>query len=192
MARSKAFEPEERLEKAKCLFWQKGYNATSMQDLVNTMGLNRGSIYDTWGDKHSLFVQCLRSYTEGTFDDYKSIAGETKSPIKAVEKIIKKAALRTVEEGQTCMGVKSTFELASVDEEVHAILKDNTTKLVALLRDLLKKAQKAEEISSKREPEMLANFIVSNFTGFWQFYLVYSDGELVQQQAEFLIKSIKK
>jgi TetR/AcrR family transcriptional repressor of nem operon len=88
--------------------------------------------------------------------------------------------------------VKSTFELASVDEEVHAILKQNTTNLTALLKDLLKKAQKAEEISGKRDPGMLANFIVSNFTGFWQFYLVYGDGELVQQQAEFLIKSIKK
>lgn len=192
MARNKAFEPEERLEKAKCLFWQKGYNATSMQDLVETMGLNRGSIYDTYGDKHSLFLQCLRSYTETTFDDYLNVAGESKSPVKAVEKIIKKAAVRTIGEERTCMGVRSTFELASADEEVHAVLKDNTTKLTALLKDLLKKAQKADEISSKRDPGMLAHFIVSSFAGFWQFYLVYGDAELVHQQAEFLIKSIKK
>lgn len=192
MARNKAFEPEERLEKAKCLFWQKGYNATSMQDLVDTMGLNRGSIYDTYGDKHTLFLQCLRSYTAGMFEDYRHVAGESKSPIKAVEKIIRKAAVRTIEEQRTCLGVKSTFELASADEEVHAILKENTTSLTALLKDLLKKAQKAEEISSKRDIGMLASFIVSSFTGFWQFYLVYGDGELVQQQAEFLIKSIKK
>lgn len=192
MARSKAFEPEERLEKAKCLFWQKGYNATSMQDLVDTMGLNRGSIYDTYGDKHSLFLQCLRSYTESTFENYQRTATETKSPMKAIEKIIKRAALRTVAEGMTCMGVKSTFELASVDEEVHAILRENTTNMISVLKELLKKAQKAGEISAKRDPEVLAGFIVSNFTGFWQFYLVYGDGELVQQQAEFLIKSIKK
>lgn len=192
MARSKAFEPEERLEKAKCLFQQKGYNATSMQDLVDTMGLNRGSIYDTYGDKHSLFLQCLRSYTESTFENYQRTATETKSPMKAIEKIIKRAALRTVAEGMTCMGVKSTFELASVDEEVHAILRENTTNMISVLKELLKKAQKAGEISAKRDPEVLAGFIVSNFTGFWQFYLVYGDGELVQQQAEFLIKSIKK
>lgn len=192
MARTKAFEPEEKLEKAKSVFWQKGYSATSMQDLVDTMGLNRGSIYDTYGDKHSLFLQCLRSYTDSTFEDYQRAVAESKSPMKAVEKIIRRAALRTVAEGQTCMGVKSTFELASVDEEVHSILKENTTKMVAVLKDLLKKAQKAGEVSSKRDPGTLANFIVSNFTGFWQFYLVYGDGELVQQQAEFLIKSIKK
>ena len=83
MARNKAFEPEERLEKAKCLFWQKGYNATSMQDLVETMGLNRGSIYDTYGDKHSLFLQCLQSYTEGLFEDYRKVAEERKGPASA-------------------------------------------------------------------------------------------------------------
>lgn len=192
MARNKAFEPEERLEKAKGLFWQKGYNATSMQDLVETMGLNRGSIYDTYGDKHSLFLQCLRSYTEHIFEDYQQTAAEAKSPMKAIEKIIKKAAQRTIDEGKTCMGVKSTFELASVDDEVHAILRDNTTNIVAVLKDLVKKAQKLGEINAKRDPAMLANFLVSNFTGFWQFYLVYGDGELVKEQAEYLIKSIKK
>ncbi|WAC10566.1 TetR/AcrR family transcriptional regulator [Dyadobacter pollutisoli] len=192
MARNKAFEPEEKLEKARDLFWQKGYNATSMQDLVETMELNRGSIYDTYGDKHTLFLQCLRSYTDSTFEDYQRTVEEAKSPIKAVEKIIKRAALRTIAEGKTCMGVKSAFELASVDEEVHAILKENTTNMVAVLKELLKKAQKAGEINSKRDPAMLANFIVSNFTGFWQSYLVYGDPELLQQQAEFLVKSIKK
>jgi TetR/AcrR family transcriptional repressor of nem operon len=192
MARNKAFAPEEKLEKAKDLFWEKGYSATSMQDLVDTMGLNRGSIYDTYGDKHSLFLQCLRSYTDTTFEDYQRTVEEAKSPIKAVEKIIKRAAARTIAEGKTCMGVKSAFELASVDEEVHAILKENTTNMVAVLKELLKKAQKAGEIGSKRDTGMLANFIVSNFTGFWQFYLVYGDPTLVQEQAEFLIKSIKK
>ncbi len=48
-------------------FLAEGTNATSMQDLVDTMGLNRGSIYDTYGDKHSLFLQCLHSYTGRTF-----------------------------------------------------------------------------------------------------------------------------
>jgi TetR/AcrR family transcriptional repressor of nem operon len=192
MARNKAFEPEEKLEKAKDLFWQKGYNATSMQDLVETMGLNRGSIYDTYGDKHTLFLQCLRSYADTTFEDYQRTVEEAKSPIKAVEKIIKRAALRTIAEGRTCMGVKSAFELASVDEEVHAILKENTTNIVTVLKELLKKAQKAGEVSAKRDPAVLANFIVSNFTGFWQSYLVYGDPELLQQQAEFLVKSIKK
>jgi TetR/AcrR family transcriptional repressor of nem operon len=192
MARNKAFEPEEKLEKAKDLFWQKGYSGTTMQDLVDTMGLNRGSIYDTYGDKHSLFLRCLTSYADSTLSDFQKAVAETKSPLKAIEKIIKRAVVRTVAEGKTCMGVKSTFELASVDAEVHTILKDNTNGMVAVLKELVKKAQKAGEISAKRDPSVVAAFIVANFTGFWQFYLVYQDAALIQQQADFLIRSIKK
>lgn len=192
MARNKAFAPEEKLEKARDVFWQKGYQATSMQDLVDTMGLNRGSIYDTYGDKHNLFLMCLKSYSDRVLDDYVQTMDAAKSPMKAIEKIIKRAAARTIEEGRTCMGVKSAFELASVDEAVHAILKDNTSSIVTVLKDLIRKAQKEGEISAKRDPVVLANFIVSNFTGFWQLFLVYGDAELVKQQADFLIRSIKK
>ncbi|WP_026631838.1 TetR/AcrR family transcriptional regulator [Dyadobacter alkalitolerans] len=192
MARTKAFEPAEKLERARDIFWQKGYQATCMQDLVNTMGLNRGSIYDTYGDKHSLFLMCLKSYSDGMLNDYLQATDAAKSPVKAIEKIIKRAAARTIEEGKTCMGVKSAFELASDDEEVHAILKENTGSVVNVLKDLIRKAQKADEINAKRDPAMLANFIVSNFTGFWQLFLVYGDPEMVKQQADFLIRSIKK
>lgn len=192
MARTKAFEPVEKLERAKDIFWQKGYQATSMQDLVDTMGLNRGSIYDTYGDKHSLFLMCLKSYSDGMLNDYLQATDAAKSPVKAIEKIIKRAAARTIEEGKTCMGVKSAFELASDDEEVHAILKENTGSVVNVLKDLIRKAQKADEINAKRDPAVLANFIVSNFTGFWQLFLVYGDPEMVKQQADFLIRSIKK
>ncbi|MCF2496158.1 TetR/AcrR family transcriptional regulator [Dyadobacter chenhuakuii] len=192
MARTKAFEPIERLERAKDIFWQKGYQATSMQDLVDTMGLNRGSIYDTYGDKHSLFLMCLKSYSDGMLNDYLQATDAAKSPVKAIEKIIKRAAARTIEEGKTCMGVKSAFELASDDEEVHAILKENTGSVVNVLKDLIRKAQKADEINAKRDPAVLANFIVSNFTGFWQLFLVYGDPEMLKQQADFLIRSIKK
>ncbi|MCF2520684.1 TetR/AcrR family transcriptional regulator [Dyadobacter sp. CY351] len=192
MARTKAFEPVEKLERAKDIFWQKGYQATSMQDLVDTMGLNRGSIYDTYGDKHSLFLMCLKSYSDGMLNDYLQATDAAKSPVKAIEKIIKRAAARTIDEGKTCMGVKSAFELASDDEEVHAILKENTGSVVNVLKDLIRKAQKADEINAKRDPAMLANFIVSNFTGFWQLFLVYGDPEMVKQQADFLIRSIKK
>ncbi|MEO6684473.1 MAG: helix-turn-helix domain-containing protein, partial [Dyadobacter sp.] len=77
MARKKEFDPEERMEKARDLFWEKGYNATSMEDLVQTMGLNRGSIYDTYGDKHSLYLQCLGNYAAEKLKEHKEAASGT-------------------------------------------------------------------------------------------------------------------
>jgi TetR/AcrR family transcriptional repressor of nem operon len=62
MARTKDFDENEVLSKAIQLFWFKGYNGTSMQDLVDGLGISRSSLYDTYSDKHTLFVKALESY----------------------------------------------------------------------------------------------------------------------------------
>ena len=62
MARTKDFDENEALNKAIAIFWHKGYNGTSMQDLVEGLGISRSSLYDTYGDKHTLFIKALESY----------------------------------------------------------------------------------------------------------------------------------
>lgn len=64
MARTKQFDEAEVLELAVSQFWKKGYNATSMQDLVDTLGLSRSSIYDTYTDKRQLFLASLDKYAQ--------------------------------------------------------------------------------------------------------------------------------
>src|ERR1700745_1722466 len=64
MARQKEFDRDEVLHKAMEVFWARGYERASIQDLVKHMEVNRQSIYDTFGDKHSLFLQSLDRYRE--------------------------------------------------------------------------------------------------------------------------------
>src|SRR5258705_4457709 len=64
MARQKEFNRDEVLHKAMEVFWTRGYEGASIQDLVKHMGVNRQSIYDTFGDKHTLFLQALDRYRE--------------------------------------------------------------------------------------------------------------------------------
>ncbi|HRV92857.1 MAG TPA: helix-turn-helix domain-containing protein, partial [Anaerolineae bacterium] len=59
MARPREFDENEVLDKAMDLFWQKGYEATSIQELLTAMGISRGSLYDAFGDKHALFLAVL-------------------------------------------------------------------------------------------------------------------------------------
>ena len=65
MARTKAFDHDFVVDKAIQVFWSKGYEATSIQDLVDAMGINRGSIYDTFGDKSGLFQTTITRYMPG-------------------------------------------------------------------------------------------------------------------------------
>ncbi|MDH3970432.1 MAG: TetR/AcrR family transcriptional regulator, partial [Rhodospirillales bacterium] len=62
MARPKSFDREEVLERAMAVFWRKGYAATSVRDLVEATGLNPGSLYDTFDDKHGLFLESVTLY----------------------------------------------------------------------------------------------------------------------------------
>ena len=62
MARTKTFDPSVALEQAMAVFWLKGYEATSMQDLVEAMGINRASLYATFGDKRQLFLAAIAHY----------------------------------------------------------------------------------------------------------------------------------
>ena len=62
MPRKKQFGVDDVMHKAMVAFWDHGYQATSLQDLVECMGINRASLYDTFGDKYSLFIETLHSY----------------------------------------------------------------------------------------------------------------------------------
>ena len=62
MARPKEFDQDKALDKAMTLFWQKGYEATSIQDLVDHLGIGRRSLYDTFKSKHDLFIAALDRY----------------------------------------------------------------------------------------------------------------------------------
>lgn len=187
MARLKEFNPNEKLEKARDLFWKKGYHATSMQDLVNDMRINRGSMYDTFGDKHKLFIDSLQSYVAETHNEYKkAVSGET-SPMKSIEKIIHKAIKRSFEEGKVCMVVKSSFEMAPLDNGIKELLQRSTDALTRIFEDLLLKAQEAGEFDPKRDAKETAAFIVATFAGFWQMQALYENRKMIDQLAKNLM-----
>ena len=64
MARTKEFDRDAALDRAMHVFWKKGYEATSLPDLLQAMGIARQSLYDTFGEKHALFMAALERYTQ--------------------------------------------------------------------------------------------------------------------------------
>ncbi|KIO77094.1 TetR family transcriptional regulator [Pedobacter lusitanus] len=191
MARNKEFDVTERLGKAKDLFWEKGYNATSMQDLVNAMALNPGSIYGTFGGKHQLFIESLKLYSKQTLDEYENAAAQSKSPFGSVKAIIQKAIERAFTENKACMVVKSSFELASVDTDTHRLLKQQTTELISFLEKLLKLGQESGEVNPDKDVKVMATFIVASFAGFWHMQVLLDDQDMAIATGNFLIESLQ-
>ena len=97
MGRAKAFEEQDVLEKAMKLFWEQGYEKTSMQDLVEHMGIHRRSLYDTFGDKHQLFLKSMELYGKQI---YAAIVQEVMQASTAREEIHAICMLVIIKEGR--------------------------------------------------------------------------------------------
>lgn len=190
MARLKEFDPEERLEKAKQLFWAKGYNATSMKDLVVVMKLNPGSIYDTFGGKEQLFLECLKRYAAEKLLVFQQGLLLTGSPLEVLGDILRKGAAAILKDGKACLVVKSCFELGRKNKEVHAIITAQANGIIAVFETLLEKAQQAREIRAGKDTKDLARFLYMGYNGLWQMDILYNDRKLVHTALEQLISSL--
>ena len=190
MARNKAFDPQERLEKAQELFREKGYSATSMQDLVEGMQLNRASIYDTYGDKYALFQQCLQNYAKDKLSGFQQCCKNDCSPLAAIEHIMRKT-LSSCQEGKTCLMVKTSFELASMDEGIREMVQQEAKQSIGILQELLENAQEIGEISREKDPATLAQFLYASFSSLWMMDVLFNDKRMLDKIVSHILQSIR-
>lgn len=161
MPRPKEFDVDEALARAMETFWSKGYGATSLQDLTRAMQIQRASLYNAYGDKHTLFVRALRSYQEAALATMREALAAGPSPLAALRGVVLGAAERgsTRTGRRGCLCVNANVELAPVDEEVAAILRDHVTAVESLLADSLSRAVAAGELPAAADVRRLATFV---------------------------------
>lgn len=165
MPKPKQFDQEKTIQKAMRLFWTQGYEATSIQDLVETLDLSRSSIYDTFGDKHQLFLQALDNYRQLIVQNIERLL-MSDQPFPALlarlfDQFINDAQGRT----QGCFMVNSIAELAPQDPQVVDIAARYSGEVRQLLTQALAAAQARGEIRMNAEPESLALFLFNNLQG---------------------------
>lgn len=165
MPKPKQFDQEKTIQKAMRLFWTQGYEATSIQDLVETLDLSRSSIYDTFGDKHQLFLQALDNYRQLIVQNIERLLmSDQPFPallVRLFDQFINDAQGRT----RGCFMVNSIAELAPQDPEVVDIAARYSGEVRQLLTQALAAAQARGEIRTNTEPEALALFLFNNLQG---------------------------
>lgn len=190
MPRIKEFDYDQKLEEARNLFWKKGYHATSMHDLVDALKLNRSSIYDTYGNKHTLFIKCLKSYIGKKEEEYITASKQASTSLEAVKFIIRSVVKIMILETKTCMSVKTTFELGKIDKEAQEILNTQAKNSVNLFKGLLKQAIENGELAKDKDPDVIAHFIVASFGGLWNADILFEDNKLTEKLTNHLISTI--
>jgi TetR/AcrR family transcriptional regulator, transcriptional repressor for nem operon len=167
MARNKEFIKEKALEEAMNTFWKKGYHDTSMQDLVDSMGINRASLYDTFGDKHRLYLQSLESYREiNKCALLQVVENESVSSEKIRKGLIYYAneSLNDTE-NKGCFMTNATLEMLPHDADVLDLVCDNLANMKNFLTDIIREGQAKGEIQNPSSPESLADFVQCSIGG---------------------------
>lgn len=188
MARTIEFDEDMAIQKAMAVFWKKGFGGTTMRDLTEAMDINSSSLYNTIGDKHQLFVKCISNYTKKGMVAA-GVYSKIESPLQAIVDFINDS-VNIILSGNSCMAIQTTFELASSDAEVQALIKESNDFIHKMLLKLIIRAQELTEISADIEAETKTNFIISSFTGWQESYILHRDPERIKKMAQLLISQI--
>jgi TetR/AcrR family transcriptional regulator, transcriptional repressor for nem operon len=192
MARSVEFNEEQAIQKAMEVFWEKGYNGASLRDLTDAMKINSSSLYNTIGDKQELFVRCVKHYTDIRKKDLQKRLESDRSPFSILVNYINDAVSVIINGDNSCMAVKTAFEVATNDQRVKDILKADSDYAYQFLYSLIKDAMDQGEISTDEDPELLADYFISTWTGWYESYILHKDGDKIKKMAQFFIKQISK
>ncbi|MDQ0879330.1 TetR/AcrR family transcriptional regulator [Peribacillus sp. V2I11] len=165
MARSKEFDEKAVLRKAMELFWEQGYEKTSMQDLVDHMGIHRRSIYDTFGDKRSLFLASLNHYEELIVNEMESIISSTSSIKQAICDVFI-FILNPIEQyPKGCLSVNAAIELSLLDKEIGRIVTKMFNRTEDMFNNLIKRGQTSGELSKEIDSDNTSRFLHNNLVG---------------------------
>jgi AcrR family transcriptional regulator len=163
MARPRQFDEERVLRAVREQFWDSGYAATSLEDLMRVSGLGKGSLYAAFGDKHQLFLRALRSYTDaGTGRLRKKLDAAPRAQdalrafvLAAVSDPDGAAARRG------CLMANSTCELATADTEVLAEAERHYETITALIAECVVRAQSEGDLPSGADPIATARALLA-------------------------------
>lgn len=167
MARNKEFDEKEVLEKAKNLFWKQGYHATSVQDLVDHLGINRASLYATFGGKNKLYEASLAVYREENALFLRKRLEDFTSVKMGLKTLFKEAILESIADTDRkgCFVVNCTTEYLPKHPHILADLLDNQNTFQSTISQILQQGIDKGELSNNLNKNEVAAYLFTFFSG---------------------------
>ncbi|MGY0023881.1 TetR/AcrR family transcriptional regulator [Streptomyces sp. cg35] len=163
MARTKEFDPDAALRAALELFHRRGYEATSMADLVEHLGIGRASIYATFGNKHALYLKALDRYTESTDPRVLAELSVGGPALPAVRALVRRFAAEATADDQRllgCLVTNTAAELGPHDAEAARRVERSWEHIETVLHSALARARAQGELPADRDPRALARLLL--------------------------------
>ena len=167
MGRLKAFDEDEVLDRAVDCFWQHGYEATSVRDLADRMGIGGASLYNAYGDKRALFVAALARYADRSMRERIARLEKSGRPKEAIRAFLAEIIDRSLEDPDRkgCLLVNSALDVAPHDAAIGRVVADYLDELRAFFRRNLAAARAARRVPQQADPDELAGHLLGVVLG---------------------------
>ena len=164
--RPKEFDRDAALNSATELFWCRGYEASSIAMLLDEMGINRQSAYDTFGDKQALFLKALELYAGRVATELGTVLADGASPLGRVRRFLHVIADRaSAGDGKGCLITNTIVELAPHDRQISRFVSNLLRRLEDRLTATLEEARAAGELPPSANARRLARFVLTVMQG---------------------------
>ena len=161
MPRPKEFDPDEALDRAMHLFWEKGYAATSMQELVDRTGVHRASLYSTFGNKEDLFAAALARFpkTSNLVERFEALKTSA-SPLHDLRGLLERLAEQAARgHGAGCPLASTVAALQRDDDRLAKLASSILRRREDQLEGILSHAQDLGELAAGHDTRQLARFL---------------------------------
>ena len=163
----KQFDPDMALDKAMQLFWAKGYAATGLNELLETMGIGRKSLYDTFGNKRALYIKALNRYSQTIVSELnRRLNNPDKPALENVRAMMRGlAATNSKPMSSGCLLGVSMAQFRTDDAEMAAVLRHHMEHVERVYHKALLRAQAEGDLKPTTNVRNLARLLMSAHQG---------------------------
>ncbi len=165
LGRPLEFDPNAALEAAMHQFWSKGYEHTSMQDLLRVMNLSKSSLYQAFGSKRLLFRLCIGRYADQFASQLRQGLADAPSGWRFIEDFLHSVLRDTGGAPRGCLVMNTASELGQSEAEIARDVSQSIGRFRDVLRAAVERAQREGDIAPERDARILASYLVSSMSG---------------------------
>lgn len=194
MVRQREFDTDQALEAAMQIFWDKGFEATSLSDLTTAMGIQRPSLYAAFGDKKELFETALRRYTTLHAAQVRSRLQHTSSVKEAFRALFEHIGAEgdVTDARHGCFCINTMVELAPHDPKFAVLTREHQMYLVAIFKETIERGQETGELSNDLDSSALSKSLVVSMIGLTVMMKSEPDRSFVQQSIKITLSLLEE
>lgn len=193
MARTREFDEEKALDAAMQLFWEKGYEATSLSDLTSKMGIQRPSIYSAFGGKKELFEAALRKYLMTHASHVRTKLQNNPSVKDAFRTFFDEVVTEEFTDGRSrgCFCINTMVELAPHDEKFEILTREHQMYLSVIFQETIERGIQSGELEAGINAKAISQSLIASLIGLTVIIKSRPERSFVDNSIEMILTLLK-